>query len=137
MKLKFNRLRRNHKRLIKVKGTERNRIFFTQKKNFILKSRTAGLITEFQLKSAYNTLKMKIKKNGHIVPHIFCNIGLTKKPVEVRMGKGKGGKINAFVYPIRPGKVIFELSDINPAMAKEALTLVLNKLPISGKILKI
>ncbi len=62
MKLKFNKLRRNQKRLIKVKGTERNRIFFTQKNNFILKSNSYSLLTEFQLKAAYNLLKKKIKK---------------------------------------------------------------------------
>jgi len=137
MKLKFNKLRRNQKRLIKVKGTERNRIFFTQKNNFILKSISYSLLTEFQLKAAYNLLKKKIKKNGHIIPHVFCNIGLTKKPVEVRMGKGKGGKIACYVYPVRPGKVIFELVGVNSALAEKSLTLALGKLPIFGKIIQV
>ena len=137
MKLKFTNLRRNHKRLIKIKGSEKNRIFFTKKKNYILKSNSYALLTEFQLKAAYNTLKKKIKKAGHIIPHVFCNIGLTKKPIEVRMGKGKGGKIAVYVYPIRPGKVIFELVGVTDSLAKDSLTIAKGKLPFVGKIIKI
>lgn len=135
--MNFNNLRRNQKRLIKIKGTEKNRIFFSKKRNYILKSISYCLLTEFQVKAAYDTLKKKIKKNGFIIPHIFCTIGLTSKPVEVRMGKGKGSKIAMYVYPVRPGKVIFELKDVASTIAIKSLNLILGKLPFFGKIIEI
>lgn len=130
-------LKKNQKKLIYTKGTEKNRKFLTKKFNFILQSTEFGLITDKQLKSAFNIIKKKLKKLGHLIIHIFPTIGLTKKPVEVRMGKGKGSKISSYVYPIRPGKVIFELSGVNLKFANYLFKLALDKLPVKGKIVQI
>lgn len=130
-------LKKNQKRLIKVKGTEKNRIFYTKQKNYILKSTSYNVLTDKQLKAAYNCMKKRIKKSGHLIIHVFPVIGLTKKPVEVRMGKGKGSKIVLYAYPIRPGKVLFEINGLNFKNAKDIFQLALDKLNINGKILSI
>jgi large subunit ribosomal protein L16 len=130
-------LKKNQKSLIKVKGTEKNRIFFTKKKNYLLKSNSYSLITSNQLKSAYNCMKKKLKKSGHLILHIFPVIGLTKKPIEVRMGKGKGSKISFYAYPVRPGKILFELEGVNSKLAKNIFSLGLRKISIKSKIISI
>ena len=130
-------LKKNQKRLIYQKGTEKNRIFFSQKNNYLLQSISAGLITDNQLKAIYNFIRRKLKKSGTFTQHIFTNIGLTKKPVEVRMGKGKGSKIHCYVYPVRPGKILFELQGVNKRLAEDLFKSILNKLAIQGRIINL
>ncbi len=128
-------LKKNQKRLIKVKGNEKNRIFYSKQENYILKSTSYSLLTDKQLKAAYNCMKKRIKKSGHLIIHVFPTIGLSKKPVEVRMGKGKGSKINMYAYAVRPGKVLFELEGLSFKNAKDIFKLGLDKLSLNGKII--
>ncbi len=131
----FVSLKKNHKSLVKVKGTEKNRIFFSKKNNYVLKCSSYTVLTDKQLKSAYNSMKKRLKKSGTLILHVFPTIGLTKKPIEVRMGKGKGSKISVYVYPIRPGKILFELEGVTFKLAKDIFRLGMHKLNIKSKLI--
>lgn len=130
----FNIVKKNQKRLIKVKGTEQNRIFKSKKNRYILKSVEYTLLKDFQLKSALRIMKQLLKKSGKIIVHVHPWIGLTKKPIEVRMGKGKGSKMAYYAYPIRPGKILFEIESSNTNLIYEVFNIALSKLGVKGKI---
>lgn len=130
----FNIVRKNQKRLVKVKGTEKNRIFKSKKNRYILKSTEFSLLKDFQLKSAIRIMKQLLKKAGKLIIHVHPWIGITKKPLEVRMGKGKGSKIAYYSYPVRPGKILFEIESSNINLIYEVFKIALSKLSLKGKI---
>ncbi|MGX7582570.1 50S ribosomal protein L16 [Candidatus Vidania fulgoroideorum] len=72
-----------------------------------LKSISRGIINSSQIESARKVFSKKIKNNGKILIKIFPNINITKKPIEVRMGSGKG-EIVSKIYKVKPGTIIFE-----------------------------
>ena len=74
-----------------------------------------------------------MKREGRIWIRIFPDKPITKKPAEVRMGKGKGAP-EYWVAPVRPGKVMFELDGVSREVAEQALYLAAQKLPIKTKI---
>jgi large subunit ribosomal protein L16 len=130
----FNLIKKNQKRLIKVQSTEKNRIFKSKKNRYILKSLTFSLLKDFQLKAAIRIMKQLLKKSGKLIIHVHPLIGITKKPLEVRMGKGKGSKIAYYSYPIRPGKILFEIESSNINLIYEVFKIALSKLSLKGKI---
>jgi large subunit ribosomal protein L16 len=75
----------------------------------------------------------KIKRAGKVWIRVFPDKPLTKKPLETRMGKGKGG-IEKWVMNIKPGRICFEMGGVEESLAREALTLALHKLPFKTKI---
>ena len=77
----------------------------------------------------------KIKRGGQVWIKIFPDKVLTKKPAEVRMGKGKGSPEH-WVAVIKPGRVMFEIKHEDPELSKEALKLAMYKLPVKTRILK-
>lgn len=100
-----------------------------------LQATTCGYITNRQIEAARIAISRKTKRGGQLFLKIFPDKSLSKKPLEVRMGKGKGPH-ETWVAVIKPGKVLFELKGVNDvALCKEALTLAAYKLPVRTKII--
>lgn len=93
-----------------------------------------GYITNRQIEAARIAISRKTKRGGKIWIKIFPDKSLTKKPAEVRMGKGKGSP-EKWVAVIKPGRVLFEILGVEQELAKEALRLAMYKLPIKTKII--
>ncbi len=91
-------------------------------------------MTNRQIEAARIAMTRHIKRGGKVWIKVFPDKPVTKKPAEVRMGSGKGNP-EFWVAVVRPGRVLFELSGVEPAVAREALRLAAAKLPIGTKIL--
>jgi large subunit ribosomal protein L16 len=90
-------------------------------------------MTNRQIEAARIAMTRHIKRGGKVWIKVFPDKPVTKKPAEVRMGAGKGNP-EFWVAVVRPGRVLFELSGVEPAVAKEALRLAASKLPIETKV---
>jgi large subunit ribosomal protein L16 len=97
-----------------------------------LQALDAGLITANQIEAARVALTRYIKRGGKVWIKIFPNKPITKKPAETRMGKGKGAP-EYWVAPVKPGRILFEIAGVSEEVAREALRLASNKLPVRGK----
>lgn len=93
-----------------------------------------GYITNRQIEAARIAISRKTKRGGKIWIKIFPDKSLTKKPAEVRMGKGKGSP-EKWVAVVRPGRVLFEILGVDHETAKAALRLAMYKLPVKTKII--
>ena len=100
-----------------------------------IKSLEAGWITNRQIEAARIAMTRKIKRGGKVWINIFPDKPFTKKPAETRMGKGKGSP-EGWVAVVKPGRVMFELSGVPEPLAKEALRLAGQKLPVKSKFVK-
>lgn len=98
-----------------------------------LKALESGFISARQLESARQAMVRKIKKKGKLWIKIFPNLSITKKPAEVRMGKGKGN-VSHWVAKIRGGSVLFEVCGINRKNAIKAFKTGSAKLPVKTQI---
>ncbi|MCV2502212.1 MAG: 50S ribosomal protein L16 [Candidatus Lightella neohaematopini] len=96
---------------------------------FGMKSISHGRITAKQIESARRVITKVMKRQGKIWIRIFPDKPITKKPLEVRMGKGKGN-VEYWVALVKPGRVIYEISGVTEEIAKEAFKLATTKLPI-------
>jgi large subunit ribosomal protein L16 len=99
-----------------------------------LKAEEGGYITSKQIEAARKAIIKQIKKVGKIFICIYPDLGVTNKPAETRMGKGKGN-VSYWVAPVKRGKVIFEVSGISEEKAKEVLLLGSAKLPIKTRFI--
>jgi large subunit ribosomal protein L16 len=99
---------------------------------FGIKALEPAWLTNRQIEAARVALTRHIKRGGKIWICIFPDKPVTVKPAETRMGKGKGAP-DHWVAVVKPGRILFELEGVNPQLAKEALTLAANKLPIKTK----
>ena len=100
--------------------------------SFGIKAQETAWITGRQIEAARQAITRHMKREGQLWIRIFPAKPITKKPAEVRMGKGKGAP-EGFVYPITPGRVIFEIEGVPFEVAKEALRLGAQKFPITTK----
>jgi large subunit ribosomal protein L16 len=100
--------------------------------SFGIKSLESAWITGRQIEAARIAVTRHMQRQGQIWIRIFPDKPITKKPAEVRMGKGKGAP-EAFVAPVTPGRIIIEAEGVPFSMAKEALRLAAQKLPIITK----
>ena len=100
-----------------------------------LKAVTRGRVTARHIESARRAMTRHIKRGGKIWIRIFPDTPITKKPVEVRMGKGKGN-VEYWVAKIVPGKVLYEMEGVDEKTAKEAFKLAAAKLPIQTMFVK-
>jgi large subunit ribosomal protein L16 len=100
--------------------------------SFAIKSMEAGWITARQLEAARISMTRAMKREGQVWIRIFPDKPITKKPAEVRMGKGKGAP-EYWVAVVKPGTILFEATGINLETAEEALRLAAQKLPIKTK----
>lgn len=94
----------------------------------------AHWITNRQIEAARVAMTRQMKRGGKVWITIFPDKPVSKKPAETRMGKGKGNP-EEWVAVVKPGRVMFEIGDIDEATAKEALRLAQHKLPIKTKII--
>jgi large subunit ribosomal protein L16 len=103
--------------------------------DFGLKSLESGWITNRQIEAARVAMTRKIKRGGKVWINVFPDKPFTKKPAETRMGSGKGSP-EGWVAVVKPGRVMFELAGVNDQLAREALRLAGQKLPVKTKIVK-
>lgn len=102
---------------------------------FGLKAIVRGQITSRQIEAARRAMSRHIKRGGKIWIRIFPDKPITKKPLEVRQGKGKGN-VEYWVSLIQPGRVLYEIEGVEPAVAHEALRLAASKLPVQTEIVR-
>jgi large subunit ribosomal protein L16 len=100
--------------------------------SFGMKSQESAWITSRQLEAARQAVTRHMKREGQLWIRIFPDKPITKKPAEVRMGKGKGAP-EGFVYPITPGRIIFEVEGVPYEVAKEAIRIGSQKFPVKTK----
>lgn len=120
-----------------MKGRNRGKSFRGNKIEFgeyALKATSAGRINSRQIEAARITMTRRMKRQGKSWIRIFPDKPLTKKPLETRMGKGKGG-VEMWVMNIKPGRILFEVAGVPEEVAREALTLALHKFPVQCKII--
>ena len=100
--------------------------------SFGLKATSRGRLTSRQIEAARRAMTRHIKRGGRIWIRIFPDKPISKKPAEVRMGKGKGS-VEYYVAEIQPGKVLYEMDGVEENLAKEAFKLAAAKLPLAVK----
>lgn len=96
---------------------------------FAIKSLEHGNITARQLEAARRAMSRHIKRGGKVWIRVFPDKPITKKPLEVRQGSGKGS-VEYWVAPVQPGRVMFEIEGVTEDLAREALGLAASKLPV-------
>lgn len=94
-----------------------------------LKATTRGRITARQIEAARRTITRKVKRGGKLWIRMFPDKPITKKPLEVRQGKGKGN-VEYWVALVQPGKMLYEIEGVSEELARQAFKLASAKLPI-------
>ncbi|MGQ7870645.1 50S ribosomal protein L16 [Sunxiuqinia sp. sy24] len=125
-KTKFRRVQKGRMKGNAQRGTE---LAFG---SFGIKSLQSAWLTGRQIEAARVAVTRHMQRQGQIWIRIFPDKPITKKPAEVRMGKGKGAP-EAFVAPVTPGRILIEADGVSFEMAKEALRLAAQKLPVTTK----
>ncbi|MCY4643229.1 MAG: 50S ribosomal protein L16 [Bacteriovoracales bacterium] len=101
---------------------------------FALQATSCGYITNRQIEAARIAVSRKTKRGGNVWIKIFPDKALTKKPAEVRMGKGKGAP-ESWVAVVKPGRILFEIGGVERELSEEALRLAMYKLPVKTRII--
>ena len=122
--------RKPHRVKIKNKTTRGTTVSFG---DYGLKAITPGRITNRQIESARIAMTRYMKREGQVWIRIFPDRPITRKPLEVRMGKGKGS-LDHYVAMVQPGRIMFELAGVSHEVALEALRLAAQKLPVLTKV---
>jgi len=128
---KKTKYRRSQKGKMKGNAQRGNQLSFG---SFGMKSLQTSWITGRQIEAARQAVTRHMKREGQIWIRIFPDKPITKKPAEVRMGKGKGAP-EGFVVPVTPGRIIIEAEGVPLEVAKEALRLGAQKLPVKTKFI--
>ena len=128
-RVKYRRVQRGR---LKGTATRGNRITNGQ---FGLVATEPAWITSNQIEAARVAMTRYIRRGGQVWVDIFPHKPVTKKPAETRMGSGKGSP-EYWVAVVKPGRVMFEIAGIDEAVAKEALRLAANKLPVKCKFVR-
>lgn len=126
---KRTKFRRHHRGRRRGLAKGNNSVNFGQ---YGLKTLDAGWITNRQIEAARIAMTRKIKRGGKVWINVFPHKPITKKPLETRMGKGKGSP-EGWVAVVKPGNVMFELAGVDEALAREAMRLAAMKLPVKCK----
>jgi large subunit ribosomal protein L16 len=126
MRTKF---RKAHKGRIKGIASSGIKLAFG---NFGLKALEPERVTARQIEAARRALTRHMKRAGQVWIRVFPDVPVSKKPLEVRMGSGKGTP-ELWVVRVKPGRILFEVDGISEALAREALTLAAAKLPIKTR----
>jgi large subunit ribosomal protein L16 len=103
-----------------------NRVSFGE---YGLKATERGRVSARQIEAARRAMTRKVKRSGKIWIRIFPDVPISSKPLEVRMGKGKGN-VDYWCSKVQPGTVLYEMEGVSEEMAREAFRLAANKLPI-------
>lgn len=123
---KRTKFRKVHKGRNRGVATSGNLISFG---TYGLKATTRGRITARQIEAARRAMTRHVKRQGKIWIRIFPDKPITEKPLEVRMGKGKGN-VEYWVAQIQPGRVLYEMDGVPESLAREAFALAAAKLPV-------
>lgn len=94
-----------------------------------------GWLTARQIEAARIAMNRRIKRGGRIWIRVFPDKPITKKPAEVRMGKGKGG-LEGWVAVVTPGRILYEMDGVDLETAQQALALAASKLPLGTKFIR-
>ncbi|MDY0276523.1 MAG: 50S ribosomal protein L16 [Acholeplasma sp.] len=129
---KRTKFRRPHRVSYEGKAKGRNEIL---NGDFALIALEGAWITNRQIEAARIAMTRHMRRVGKVWINIFPHMSMTKKPLEVRMGSGKGSP-DHWVAVVKEGKIMFEIGQVNEATAREALRLASHKLPIKTKIVK-
>ncbi|MDP5208409.1 MULTISPECIES: 50S ribosomal protein L16 [unclassified Microbulbifer] len=126
---KFRKVQKGRNRGLSQRGSK---VSFGE---FGLKSIGRGRITARQIEAARRAMTRHVKRGGKIWIRVFPDKPITNKPLEVRMGKGKGG-VEYWVAQIQPGKVLYEMEGVSEELAREAFALAAAKLPVKTTFVK-
>lgn len=102
---------------------------------FGLKALEPERVTARQIEATRRAITREMKRQGKVWIRIFPDLPVTAKPIEVRMGKGKGG-VDRWVARVAPGRILFEIDGVSEDVAREALALGAAKLPVKTKVVK-
>jgi len=103
--------------------------------SFGLKATTPERVTARQIEAARRAMTRHMKRQGRVWIRIFPDVAVSKKPTEVRMGKGKGS-VEFWAAKVKPGRVMFEIDGVDEETAREALRLAAMKLPVKWRIVQ-
>jgi large subunit ribosomal protein L16 len=126
---KFRKVQKGRNRGLSQRGSK---VSFGE---FGLKAVDRGRITARQIEAARRAMTRHVKRGGKIWIRVFPDKPITNKPLEVRMGKGKGG-VEYWVAQIQPGKVLYEMEGVSEELAREAFALAAAKLPVRTTFVK-
>lgn len=132
MQPKRTKYRKQHKGRNRGLAQNGNAVSFGE---FGLKATSRGRITARQIEAARRAMTRHIKRGGKTWIRIFPDVPVTKKPIEVRMGKGKGN-VEYWVAKIQPGKMLYEMEGVSEELAREAFRLAAAKLPVQTTFVK-
>lgn len=121
------------------KGRSRNRQIETRGTELVygsfgLKAETSAWINSRQIEAARKTITNFLKRGGKVWIRIFPDKPVTVRPPEITMGGGKGA-VDHYVFPVKPGRILFEVDGIDANIAMEALRLAGHKLPVRSRII--
>ena len=102
---------------------------------FGLKALSRGQLTSRQIEAARRAMTRKVKRGAKIWIRVFPDKPITKKPLEVRQGKGKGN-VELWVSTIKPGKILYEMEGAEESLAREAFSLAASKIPFQTTFIK-
>lgn len=129
---KRTKYRKQHKGRNRGLATTGNKVSFGE---YGLKSTGRGRMTSRQIEAARRTITRHIKRGGRVWIRVFPDKPITRKPLEVRMGKGKGS-VEYWVMEIKPGQMLYELQGVSEELAREAFKLASAKLPFKTTFVK-
>jgi large subunit ribosomal protein L16 len=120
---------RSKNRKVEVRGTH------LSYGTYGLKATSSAWINSRQIEAARRTITNHVKRAGKVFIRIFPDKPITERPPEVTMGGGKGS-VDHYVFPVRPGRILFEMDGITEQMAREALRLAGFKVPVRTRFVK-
>lgn len=123
---KRTKFRKQHKGRNRGLAQAGNRVNFGE---YGIKAVSRGRLTARQIEAARRTITRKVRRGGKLWIRVFPDKPVSKKPLEVRMGKGKGN-VEYWVALVRPGKVLYEIEGVPESLAREAFALAAAKLPV-------
>jgi large subunit ribosomal protein L16 len=124
---KFRKVQTGRNRGLAIRGSK---VSFGE---YALKATGRGRLTSRQIEAARRAMTRKVKRGGKIWIRVFPDKPITEKPLEVRMGKGKGS-VDYWAAKIKPGRVMFEIDGVDDDIAREALRLAAMKLPLKTRV---
>lgn len=126
------KFRKQQRGKMKGKASTGNTIAFGE---YGLQSTEMGWVTNIQIEACRVAINRSLKRRGKLWIRIFPDKPITKKPLEVRMGKGKGN-VDAWVARVKPGSMLFEVDGVNEASARAAMRLAAMKLPVASRFVE-
>lgn len=129
---KRTKYRKPHRQSYKGRSNQGREVVFGE---YGLVAETGSYITNRQIEAARIAMTRSMRRGGKVWVKIFPHLAVTKKPLEVRMGSGKGSP-EGWVAVVKPGRVLFEVAGVSEEVAREALRLASHKLPVQTRFVR-